>query len=98
MTKNELAEQERKEKLEKNQKEKEVRDQQKKEALMKIEETMKKKEAAIEIVKKFIQSDPVKAALAMMGKIEEVYRLPLCEMSAADKETLRRAMISAGVL
>ena len=41
---------------------------------------------------------PVKAALAMMGKIEEVYRLPLCEMSAADKETLRRAMISAGVL
>ncbi len=32
---------------------------------------------------------PVKAALAMMGRIEEVYRLPLCEMSAADKETLR---------
>lgn len=32
---------------------------------------------------------PVKAALAMMGKTEEVYRLPLCEMSPADKETLR---------
>ena len=32
---------------------------------------------------------PVKAALAMMGKTEEVYRLPLCEMSDADKETLR---------
>ena len=41
---------------------------------------------------------PVKAALAMMGKIKEVYRLPLCEMSAADKEALRKAMVAAGVL
>jgi len=32
---------------------------------------------------------PVKAALAMMGKTEEVYRLPMCEMSDADKEILR---------
>ncbi len=32
---------------------------------------------------------PVKAALAMMGKTEEVYRLPMCEMSDADKEMLR---------
>jgi len=32
---------------------------------------------------------PVKAALAMMGKAEEVYRLPLCEMNDADKEKLR---------
>jgi 4-hydroxy-tetrahydrodipicolinate synthase len=35
---------------------------------------------------------PVKAALAMMGKIEEVYRLPLCEMSAADKAALQNVM------
>ncbi len=41
---------------------------------------------------------PVKAALAMMGKIKEVYRLPLCEMSAADKETLQKALRAAGVL
>ncbi|MCU0857606.1 MAG: 4-hydroxy-tetrahydrodipicolinate synthase [Pontiellaceae bacterium] len=41
---------------------------------------------------------PVKAALAMMGKIEEVYRLPICEMSAADKATLRNVMHSAGLL
>jgi len=41
---------------------------------------------------------PVKAALAMMGKIEEVYRLPLCEMSAADKDTLRKVMVSVGLL
>ena len=41
---------------------------------------------------------PVKAALAMMGKIKEVYRLPLCEMSETDKESLRKAMTAAGVL
>ncbi len=41
---------------------------------------------------------PVKAALAMMGKIEEVYRLPLCEMSAADKESLMKVLASSGVL
>ena len=36
---------------------------------------------------------PVKAALAMMGRAEEVYRLPLCEMSAKDKETLRAILV-----
>ncbi|MEI7850796.1 MAG: 4-hydroxy-tetrahydrodipicolinate synthase [Kiritimatiellales bacterium] len=41
---------------------------------------------------------PVKAALAMMGKIKEVYRLPLCEMSEADKESLRKAMAANGLL
>jgi len=41
---------------------------------------------------------PVKAALAMMGRIEEVYRLPLCEMSAADKETLRKALAGAELI
>jgi 4-hydroxy-tetrahydrodipicolinate synthase len=41
---------------------------------------------------------PVKAALAMMGKIEEVYRLPLCELLPADKESLRAAMNEAGLL
>ncbi len=41
---------------------------------------------------------PVKAALAMMGKIEEVYRLPLCEMSEADKETLRAILAGHGLL
>jgi 4-hydroxy-tetrahydrodipicolinate synthase len=41
---------------------------------------------------------PVKAALAMMGKIEEAYRLPLCEMSATDKEILRKVMVAAALL
>ena len=41
---------------------------------------------------------PVKAALAMMGKIKEVYRLPLCEMSEADKGSLRKVMAANGLL
>jgi 4-hydroxy-tetrahydrodipicolinate synthase len=41
---------------------------------------------------------PVKAALAMMGKIEEVYRLPLCEMNASDRESLRTVMVAAGLV
>jgi len=41
---------------------------------------------------------PVKAALAMMGKVEEVYRLPMCEMSDADKEILRAILASHDLL
>lgn len=41
---------------------------------------------------------PVKAALAMMGKIKEVYRLPLCEMSVRDKGSLRKVMVANGLL
>lgn len=41
---------------------------------------------------------PVKAALAMMGAIEEVYRLPLCEMTDANKEKLRLTLKAAGIL
>jgi 4-hydroxy-tetrahydrodipicolinate synthase len=38
----------------------------------------------------FIETNPipVKAALAMMGKIEEEYRLPLCKMSSANRKKL----------
>ena len=32
---------------------------------------------------------PVKAAMAMMGLCEEVYRLPLCETSEANKAKIR---------
>ena len=35
---------------------------------------------------------PVKAALAMMGRIEEVYRLPLCSMEDTLKEDLREVL------
>ncbi len=41
---------------------------------------------------------PVKAALAMMGAIQEVYRLPMCEMADADKARLRETMVSLGLI
>lgn len=41
---------------------------------------------------------PVKAGLAMMGLIEEQYRLPLAPMSREKKELLRRGMEDLGIL
>ena len=41
---------------------------------------------------------PVKAALAMMGKIEEVYRLPLCQLSVSDSAKLRETMLGLGLI
>ncbi len=48
----------------------------------------------------FIETNPipVKAALAMMGKIREEYRLPLCSMSKDNKEKLRKVLLELGVL
>jgi 4-hydroxy-tetrahydrodipicolinate synthase len=42
----------------------------------------------------FIESNPipVKAALAMMGRIEEEYRLPLVPMTAKNRELLRATL------
>lgn len=41
---------------------------------------------------------PVKAALAMMGRIEESYRLPLCETSDKVRAQLRQTLVSLGML
>ncbi|MGQ9661463.1 MAG: 4-hydroxy-tetrahydrodipicolinate synthase [Kiritimatiellia bacterium] len=41
---------------------------------------------------------PIKAALALVGMIEEVYRLPLCAMSENQKEQLRKSLLNAGLL
>lgn len=41
---------------------------------------------------------PVKAAMAMMGMIEEVYRLPMCSMTDENKAVLRASLVNAGVL
>ena len=41
---------------------------------------------------------PVKTALAMMGKIKEEFRLPLCHMSQANRERLRSVMIKMGLI
>ncbi len=48
----------------------------------------------------FIETNPipVKTALAMMGKIKEEFRLPLCEMSQANKEKLKNALKNAKLI
>ncbi len=48
----------------------------------------------------FVESNPLpaKAALAMMGKIENVLRLPLVAMRESHNEQLRSALIAAGAL
>jgi 4-hydroxy-tetrahydrodipicolinate synthase len=47
----------------------------------------------------FIETNPVpvKAALAMMGVVEEDYRLPLVRMAEKNRETLRRTLQSCGL-
>jgi 4-hydroxy-tetrahydrodipicolinate synthase len=48
----------------------------------------------------FIETNPipVKTALAMMGKIQEEFRLPLCEMSKANKDKLKGVLKSAKII
>lgn len=48
----------------------------------------------------FVESNPipVKAALEMMGMIEEVYRLPLVELSARHRDPLRKILKSLDLL
>jgi 4-hydroxy-tetrahydrodipicolinate synthase len=48
----------------------------------------------------FIETNPgpVKAALAMMGLIQNEFRLPLVPLSAANREKLRKTMKACGVL
>ncbi len=46
----------------------------------------------------FLESNPIpiKAAMADMGMIAEEYRLPLCEMTPANRETLRQTLRELG--
>jgi 4-hydroxy-tetrahydrodipicolinate synthase len=48
----------------------------------------------------FIETNPVpvKAALAMLGRIDEEYRLPLVKLSDKNRETLRATLKACGVL
>ena len=48
----------------------------------------------------FIETNPVpvKAALAMLGRIEEEYRLPLVPMNPKNREILRATLKRCGVL
>jgi 4-hydroxy-tetrahydrodipicolinate synthase len=45
-----------------------------------------------------VNPTPVKAALYLMGKIQYEYRLPLCKMSDANLEKLRKVMINYGLI
>lgn len=48
----------------------------------------------------FIETNPipVKTAVAMMGKIREEFRLPLCEMSDANREKLKKTIKDFGLI
>ena len=48
----------------------------------------------------FIETSPipVKAAMAMAGLIEEVYRLPLVPLSDANRAHLKQVLVTAGVI
>lgn len=48
----------------------------------------------------FIETNPlpVKTALALMGKIKEEFRLPLCKMSDNGKDKLKKALQSYGLI
>ena len=48
----------------------------------------------------FIETNPipVKAGLAMMGKIKEVYRLPMCPMKPENRARLEKVLLEQGLL
>ncbi len=48
----------------------------------------------------FIETNPIpaKTALGMMGKCSDEVRLPLCEMTADNREKLRRALVDYGLV
>ena len=48
----------------------------------------------------FIETNPIpiKAALAMMGMIEEVYRLPMVPMKVENRAILERVLAVQGLL
>lgn len=48
----------------------------------------------------FIETNPipVKAAMAMMGKIKEVYRLPMCAMKPENRAKLEKVLAEQGLL
>lgn len=47
----------------------------------------------------FVETNPIpiKAAMAMKGMVEEVYRLPLCVMSESNRALLRSSLASVGL-
>jgi 4-hydroxy-tetrahydrodipicolinate synthase len=48
----------------------------------------------------FVETNPlpVKTALAMMGRVREEFRLPLCAMGERPRERLRQALVGYGLV
>jgi 4-hydroxy-tetrahydrodipicolinate synthase len=48
----------------------------------------------------FIETNPipVKTSLALMGKINEEFRLPLCSMADVNKDKLKKALKDYGLI
>ena len=48
----------------------------------------------------FIETNPipVKEAMAMLGIVRAEWRLPMCAMSSANRDRLRKALVQAGFL
>lgn len=48
----------------------------------------------------FIETNPipVKCGLALMGKMEEVYRLPLCPMEEDKRQAMKKALLDLGLI
>jgi len=70
-------------------------------AMGKIETAQKIHEKFFQLFKNlFLETNPIpiKAALAMLGAIEEEYRLPLVAMSAKNREVLRGTLHACGLL
>jgi 4-hydroxy-tetrahydrodipicolinate synthase len=57
-----------------------------------------KMNALIDVLFIEVNPIPVKAALALMGKIEYELRLPLCKMSDANYEKLKKVMVNYGLI
>jgi len=67
----------------------------------KIDEARKLHFQLLQLVQaNFLETNPipVKAALAMMGLIEEVYRLPMVPMKPENRAKLEKALAAQGLL
>ena len=60
--------------------------------MKKAEELDKKLQVFFKV--EFIETNPIpiKSALAIQGKVKEVYRLPMCELSKENKQQLEKIM------
>ena len=58
----------------------------------------KKMSALFDVLFVEVNPTPVKAALALMGRIQYEYRLPLCPMAEANHQKLKKVMVEYGLI